>query len=73
MQVTEMVKKVMGAEHPFTLTSMNNLAYVFKNNGCKDGAIKLTKTIFCLWGEKLGPDHPYIKDSVFILVSCAQP
>ena len=28
VQVSEMTKRVLGEEHPFTLTSMNNLAHM---------------------------------------------
>jgi Tetratricopeptide repeat len=33
MQVIETSKRVLGEEHPDTLTSMNNLAFIMKEQG----------------------------------------
>jgi Tetratricopeptide repeat len=45
-QVMEMRKRVLGEEHPDTLTSMNNLAFTWKGKGHNDKAISLTEKCF---------------------------
>ena len=41
VQVMETFKRVLGAEHPDTLTSMNNLAFTWKGQGQDKEALKL--------------------------------
>ena len=41
MQVMETRKRVLGLEHPDTLTSMNNLSFTWKDIGKQPEALKL--------------------------------
>ena len=43
MQVIETSKRVLGEEHPDTLTSMNNLAFIWKKQRRDTEAIELMK------------------------------
>jgi hypothetical protein len=58
VQVMETRKRVLGAKHPDTLTSMNNLAFTFKFQCRNDEAISLLKTCLQLRKQILGPQHP---------------
>jgi len=40
VQVVEKRKRVLGQEHPDTLTSMNNLAWTLKSQGRDDEALE---------------------------------
>ena len=52
-------KRLLGEEHPSTLTSMNNLAFIFKAQARSDEAISLMEKCFQLREQVLGPQHPY--------------
>jgi hypothetical protein len=54
----EMSKKKLGADHPSTLTSMNNLAFTWKGGGRETKAVRLMEE--CIQSQKrvLGLDHP---------------
>ncbi|KAF2834982.1 hypothetical protein M501DRAFT_943158, partial [Patellaria atrata CBS 101060] len=67
VQVMETRKRVLGEEHPNTLTSMNNLAFTFKLQGRKDDAILLMRQCSQLQKQILGPQHSYVISSVAIL------
>jgi Tetratricopeptide repeat len=41
VQVMETTKRVLGQEHPDTLTSMNNLAFIIEEQGRTGKAIEL--------------------------------
>jgi Tetratricopeptide repeat len=41
LQVPEMSKKKLGADHPDTLTSMNTLAFTWKGTGKETEAVRL--------------------------------
>jgi hypothetical protein len=56
-------KRVLGVNHPSTLTSMNNLAFTFMLKGKEGKAIKLTEEYVAKRKPPLGPDHPYTKNS----------
>ena len=58
MQVIETKKRVLGAEHYSTLTSINNLALTFKAQSRNDEAISLMEKCFQLREQVLGPQHP---------------
>jgi hypothetical protein len=51
-------KRVLGEEHPDTLTSMNNLALTFKDQGRNDDALKLMTECLSLSKRILGDSHP---------------
>ncbi|KAF2022699.1 hypothetical protein EK21DRAFT_44720, partial [Setomelanomma holmii] len=58
VQVMETRKRVLGEEHPSTLTSMNNLALTLKSHGSTQKAISLLKHCCKLLIATLGPQHP---------------
>jgi hypothetical protein len=64
MQVMETRKKVLGQEHPDTLTSMNNLAFTLKSQGCDVDAIELMVKCVRLRKKILGMDHPDSQSSI---------
>ena len=51
-------KRVLGEEHPDTLTSMANLAYTRKSQDRLEDALDLIKTCFHHQQQVLGRDHP---------------
>src|SRR5205809_1930161 len=57
MQVTETRKRVLGQEHPDTLTSMHNLAYIWKFQGQEKEAVNLMREAEKLQRKILGSDH----------------
>ncbi|KAH8707189.1 hypothetical protein GQ44DRAFT_628856, partial [Phaeosphaeriaceae sp. PMI808] len=58
VQVMETSKRVLGDEHPSTLTSMNNLAFTLKHQGSLSGALSLIEDCCELRTVILGPQHP---------------
>ena len=54
----EITKRVLGEEHPSTLTTMHNLAYTWKSQSRNNEAISLMKNCFELRNQILGPEHP---------------
>jgi hypothetical protein len=50
--------KVLGKEHPDTLTSMNNLAQTLKAQGDLAGARKLEEQVLEARARLLGKEHP---------------
>jgi hypothetical protein len=58
VRVIETRKRVLGEEHPSTLTSMNNLAFTFKGQGRDDDALKLITECLSLLKGVLGDSHP---------------
>jgi DNA transposition AAA+ family ATPase len=58
VQVMEILKKKLGADHPDTLTSMANLAVTYSEQGREDEAEKLQIDVLELRKKKLGADHP---------------
>ena len=73
IQVMEMSKRVLGVEHPDTLTSMANLAHTYKAIGCKDKAVQLMKTVVDLRKKIIGLDHPHTEASAATLTLWMQP
>ncbi len=61
-------ERVLGAELPDTLTSMNNLASSLKCLGRDIEALRLTKKCFELRNQRLGADNPDTISSREILV-----
>ena len=59
VQVMETKTRVLGAEHPDTLTSMNNLAFTWKGQGRVAEDIKLMEKCVQLQALVLGADHPH--------------
>ncbi|KAF2176927.1 hypothetical protein K469DRAFT_810815, partial [Zopfia rhizophila CBS 207.26] len=59
VQVMETRKRLLGAEHPDTLTSMYSLAYNWKDQGRHEQAIKLMEECVKLRIRIMGVDHPH--------------
>jgi len=59
VQVMETKKRVVGPEHPDTLTSMPNLAHIWKGQDRDEEAVALMRE--CVWLREriLGPEHPF--------------
>jgi tetratricopeptide (TPR) repeat protein len=57
-QVLTLRTKVLGAEHPDTLTSMNNLALVLDSQGNYDEAVAMHRQAFGGYQKVLGAEHP---------------
>ncbi|KAF8535304.1 hypothetical protein BDD12DRAFT_689930, partial [Trichophaea hybrida] len=68
VQVMETRKRVLGLEHPDTLTTMINLAYTRKSQGRVDEAIELMDKAATLRSRILGEDHPGTKKSMAALI-----
>ena len=58
VQVLDMRKKLLGAEHPDTLTSMAHLAVTFWNQVRWDEAEKLEVQVMDMRKKLLGAEHP---------------
>jgi tetratricopeptide (TPR) repeat protein len=69
IQVMETLKRVLGPEHPSTLTSMNNLASTYWNIGRWDKAEELEVQVIEIRKRVLGPEHPDILATMNNLVS----
>ena len=58
MKVLDLHKKVLGPEHPDTLTSMANLAVTYSGQGKYEEAGELELKVLDLSKKVLGPEHP---------------
>jgi hypothetical protein len=58
---------VLGAEHPSTLTSMNNLAFTWKEQGKRMEALGLIAQCVRLRFQVLGAEHPHTRSSSAVL------
>ena len=67
MQVIETRKRVLGAEYPDTLSSMNNLAFTWKSQDRDVEALELIKACLLLRKQKLGTDYPDTISSLEVL------
>ena len=54
-------KRVLGEDHPDTLSSLNNLANLFKNKGDYDRALPMYEECLAKSKRVLGEDHPDTK------------
>jgi tetratricopeptide (TPR) repeat protein len=52
------IEKALGAEHPDTATSLNNLAGLLKRQGDLAGARPLYERALAIFEKVLGPEHP---------------
>jgi hypothetical protein len=64
VDVVEISKRVLGEEHPFTLTSMAILAITWKYNGRAKDALFLMRNCIVLNQRVLGTEHPHTLSSV---------
>src|SRR3984893_12731659 len=67
--VMEMRKRLLGAEHPHTLTSMANLATTYRQQGRWNEAEKLMVDVMELSKRSLGAEHPHTLTSMANLAS----
>ncbi|KAL3432215.1 hypothetical protein BDV09DRAFT_206108 [Aspergillus tetrazonus] len=58
VQVLETRKAVLGPEHPDTLSSMHNLAYIYNSMGRNTEASELMTQCATLRARNIGPTHP---------------
>ncbi len=61
-------KAKLGPDHPETLHSMDNLAFMYSGLGRNQEALKLHEEALALRKSKLGPDHPH---TLFSMTSLA--
>jgi hypothetical protein len=52
-------EELQGPEHPDTLTSINNLAFTWKNSGRDTEAYKLMEQFVAARTRALGTNHPF--------------
>ena len=69
VQVMDMRKKLLGEEHPDTLTSMANLASTYRNQGRWNEAEKLFVKVMDMRKKLLGEEHPDTLTSMANLAS----
>jgi uncharacterized protein (DUF2164 family) len=69
VQVMDMRKKLLGAEHPDTLTSMANLASTYRNQGRWNEAEQLEVQVMDMRKKLLGAEHPDTLTSMANLAS----
>jgi tetratricopeptide (TPR) repeat protein len=71
-ETLRLMKAKLGAEHPTTLTIMNNLAHAYKDAGDLDRALPLFVDTLRLMNAKLGADHPHTLASTANLAGAYQ-
>ena len=69
VQVMEMRKRLLGAEHPFTLSSMGNLAKTYSDQGRWIEAEHLHGQVMEMMKKLLGAEHPHTLISMGNLAS----
>ncbi|KAH8727342.1 hypothetical protein GQ44DRAFT_725249 [Phaeosphaeriaceae sp. PMI808] len=70
LRQTSVYVSVLRDEHPDTLTSMNNLAFTLKGQGCNGETISLIEKCFQLRKRILSPQHPWTTSSLKTLKEC---
>jgi hypothetical protein len=65
----ETSKKILGADHPDTLTNIYNLAFTWKSQGRDGEAIRLMNDCVLSRIQILGPGHPNTISSLAALNS----
>jgi hypothetical protein len=71
-EALEMRKRVLGAEHPDTLNSMNNLTSTYSNQGRWKEAEELEVQVMETRKSVLGTEHPDTLNSMANLASTYQ-
>src|SRR5438552_15443752 len=64
VEVMETRKTKLGADHPSTLTSMNNLASTWRSRGRHEDALVLMERCVQARKRDLGPRHPHTISSM---------
>ncbi|MEL7036262.1 MAG: tetratricopeptide repeat-containing protein, partial [Cyanobacteria bacterium J06592_8] len=59
-RVLEMIKKLLGPEHPDVATSLNNLALLYSSQGRYEEAEPLYQQALEMYKKLLGPEHPNV-------------
>jgi hypothetical protein len=67
--VLEIMRRILGEEHPNTLTSMSNLAVTLSDQGDLAGARKLQEQVLEIRRRILGEEHPSTSISAWNLFS----
>jgi tetratricopeptide (TPR) repeat protein len=62
--VLEMYRKLLGTEHPYVATSLNNLASLYKSQGRYEEAEPLYRQALEMYRKLLGPEHPDVATSL---------
>ena len=57
-QALQIFKKVLGPEHPLTVTTLNNLVFVYETMGDYAKAEPLLRQVLQIRQKVLGPEHP---------------
>ncbi len=52
-------EKVLGAEHPHTALSLNNLGLLYEDQGQFEQALPLLERAVEIWEKSLGQTHPW--------------
>jgi tetratricopeptide (TPR) repeat protein len=65
-------ERVLGPEHPDTLTDMSNLAVCMETQGDAAGALPLLRRALAVAERVLGPEHPDTLRSINNLAACMQ-
>ncbi|KAK5738250.1 hypothetical protein LTR17_006127 [Elasticomyces elasticus] len=63
-------KRMLGEEHPHTLTSMANLASTYNDQGLYDKAEELGEQVVEMYKRVLGEEHPHTLTSIANLAHC---
>jgi tetratricopeptide (TPR) repeat protein len=63
-KAVQLGRKVLGPEHPDTLSSMNYLGSVLDNQGKYDEAERMHRLVLDIRQKVLGPEHPYTLTSM---------
>ncbi|CUS09276.1 unnamed protein product [Tuber aestivum] len=71
-RVLEGREKILGPDHPNTLTSVNNLAIVLKSQGKYDESEAMNRRALEGCEKILGPDHPDTLISIINFASVLQ-
>jgi Flp pilus assembly protein TadD len=69
VQVMETTKRVLGEEHPYTLTSIANLAFIYSKQGRWKEAESLEVQVMETTKRVLGEEHPHTLTSMSNLAS----
>jgi hypothetical protein len=67
VQAIEAFKTKLGADHPDTLASINNLAYTWKSQSRSVKAIALLRSCVQVRQQRLRADHPDLVSSSVVL------
>jgi len=70
--VLQKFRRILGEEHPYTLTAMANLAITYRDQGRMGEAAALPEEVLQKWRQILGEEHPYTLTSMANLaITCS--